>query len=252
MVHARAPVQVDDLGHKHRADGNVEPHRKLKRVIVVAREAEAVVEEKELICSVAIAVEDLLTSFDCAPIFVHKVEVSVVQMFLWVKPTEFFIRFLAAFIAVETIITRFIRAHYIKHFWRVWRHIVLRLANVQPFILLQGPLGDGPEQLAVFPPFLRCINFIGLRCLLVCHLYLNEALDILLLLIHEKDEPFLQVFHRRAPIRKQCVQIVEITLLLLLRVRIFLCIVVLRVLITDAGYVPQLDTSIESGFELFY
>lgn len=100
------PLEVNKLGHEEVVLGSVMPYRELKRVVLIPWEAEAVVEEKELVRAVSVAIEQLVTSLDCLPILVHEVEVRVISVLLGDKPIELFfslftVRLLGGFLRLK-------------------------------------------------------------------------------------------------------------------------------------------------------
>ena len=74
---------------------HVEPHRELVRVVLVVREAEAVIEQQELVRTVSVAVEDLIARFNRLPRLIYQGKVGLIFVLLRIIPIELFIRFIA-------------------------------------------------------------------------------------------------------------------------------------------------------------
>ena len=89
------PAKVYHLRHELFLDRNVEPQRKLVRIILVVWEAEAVIEQEELVGSIAVAVENLLTGLYHLSILVDQREVGVIRVLLRLKPIKFLISLIA-------------------------------------------------------------------------------------------------------------------------------------------------------------
>ena len=98
--------------------------------MLVAREAEAVVEEEELVGAVAIAVENLIARVEGLAVLVNQVEVCVLIVVLRFKPVKFLIGLLAVQAIAYSRIIRVIQFSFIR--WMVFS----RLGNIKPFILL--------------------------------------------------------------------------------------------------------------------
>ena len=162
-------------------DRYVEPHRELVRVVLIVREAEAVVEQQELVRTVSVAVEDLIACFNRLPRLVHEGEVGFVLVLLRIIPIELFIRL----ITVST-------------FPRLLGGVVgdglerrrIRFLRLHVLVLLECPFGDRTKDFFLaLPPLVSSavgLNFCSIRLLFKslphlfpehCLLIFNETLE---------------------------------------------------------------------------
>lgn len=119
----RTPTEIDKFRRENLVSVRVQAEWELIGVVAVTGEAESIVEQEELVRTIAIAVEDLISGLDCFPILIDVAEIGALGARIRIKPVKLLIRLLAAS-SVSFVFVVVIADHLGNVGWSIFRCLI--------------------------------------------------------------------------------------------------------------------------------